>query len=58
MDNQLTEPTMDNQLTEPTMDNQATEQPVRVKLRKGQHIVTFDKRKVGSIDLNFHVDKF
>ena len=57
MDTQPTEPPMDNQPTEPPIDNQATEQPVRVKLRKGQYIVTFDKRKIGSIDLNYHVDK-
>ena len=51
MDNQPTEPTMDNQPIEPTMDNQpidaleqTSEPSVRVKLRKGQYIVTFDKK--------------
>ena len=57
MDNQPTEPPTDNQPTEPPMVEQPAEAPVRVKLRKGQYIVTFDKRKAGSIDLNFYVDK-
>ena len=57
MDNHPTELPMDNQPTEPSLVEDATEPPVRVKLRKGQYIVTFDKRKAGSIDLNFHVDK-
>jgi len=64
MDNQPIEPTVDNQLTEPTMDNQpidaleqTSEPSVRVKLRKGQYIVTFDKNNAGNIDLNFHVDR-
>jgi len=42
---QVTESTLDNQLTESTIDSQITEQPVRVKLRKGQYIATFDKQK-------------
>ena len=66
IDNQLTDSTIanqrigstiDNQLTESTIDNQLIESPIRVKLRQGQYIVTVDKLKIGSIDLNYHVNK-
>jgi len=57
IDNQVTESTIDSQLTESTIDNQVTEATIRVKLRRGQYIVTVDKLRIGSIDLNFHANK-
>jgi len=52
-----TEPTLAVLPVEPTQDIHPSEPPVRVKLRKGQYIVTFDKRNAGDIDLNFHVER-
>ena len=57
MGEQLTEPQLVEYAPEQQLVDDSTELPVRVKLRKGQYIVTFDKRKAGSIDLTFDVDK-
>ena len=54
---QLIETTNGEQLIETTIGDHFTEAPIRIKLRKSQNIVTFDKLKIGNIDFNYHVNR-